>query len=255
MIFNYLDHTYTNNKGEKYTSATQFVKKFVKPFERDKKAAAFAKKNKRQVEDVIADWEKASSDAIRKGSAYHSLKEEQLLNLDSIIIDDYEHKIYASEWDTEGATKIARPLKLEPGIYPELILWSDRYKIAGQADYIEITKSGKINITDYKTSKEIKKSGFKRWDGSVEKMLYPLNNLEDCNFNHYCIQINLYAFLLKQHNRQLKIGDLKVEHVVCDYDEETDKVEIKEVNTHIVPYMQDEVKLALDYFKQKQELL
>lgn len=253
MRFNEQNHTYINDEGVQYTSATAFVKKFVSPFERDKIAAKFAKKNKRTIQDVLDEWKKISDDAIKKGTAYHKLKEEQLLSLDGVMIDDEKHQIFPSIW--EGDIKVAKTLKLEPGIYPELIMWSDKYKIAGQADYIEITKSGKINITDYKTSKEIKHHAFQKWDGTKQMMGYPLNHFEDCNFHHYCIQINLYAFLIKQHNRSLKIGDLKIEHVVCELNEETNEVQIKEVITYKVPHLQDDIKIALDYYKQKQELL
>jgi hypothetical protein len=253
MKFNDLNHTYINDSGVQYLSATSFVKKFVKPFDRDHIAAKFAKKNKRTIEDVINEWKKVSDEAIKKGIAYHKLKEEELLESGSILIEDQAHSIIPPEY--EGETKVSNSLKLEPGVYPELIVWSDRYKIAGQADYIEITKSGKINITDYKTSKEIKKNAFKRWDGSMDMMSYPLNNFEDCNFNHYCIQINLYAFLIKQHNRNLKIGNLSIEHVICDFNKDTNSVEIKEVVKYEVPNLQAELKSALDYFKEKQEFL
>lgn len=253
MRFNEQNHTYTNEEGILYTSATAFVKKFVPPFERDKIAAKFAKKNKRTIEDVLNEWKQVSEDALKKGTAYHKIKEEELLGMGSVLIEDEEHLIFPSIY--EGDIKISNTLKLEPGIYPELIMWSDKYKIAGQADYIEITKSGKINITDYKTSKEIKQHAFQKWDGTKQMMSFPLNNFEDCNFNHYCIQINLYAFLIKQHNRNLKIGDLKVEHVVCKLNEETGQVEVTEVITYKIPNLQEDIKRALEYYKQKQELL
>lgn len=253
MRFNEQNHTYINDEGVLYTSATTFVKKFVPPFERDKIATKFAKKNKRTVEDVLAEWKKISDDALRKGTAYHKLKEEELLGTEGVIIEDELHEIFPSTW--EGEMKVAKTLKLEPGIYPELIMWSDRYQIAGQGDYIEITKSGKINITDYKTSREIKLKAFQKWDGTKQMMNFPFNSFEDCNFNHYVIQINLYAFLIKQHNRNLKIGDLKIEHVVCEFNEETGQVEVKEVVPYKIPNIQEEIKVGLEYYKQKQELL
>jgi hypothetical protein len=37
--------------------------------------------------------------------------------------------------------------------------------------------NGKVNITDYKTNKEIKDKGFTNWEGITSKMFKPVNNL------------------------------------------------------------------------------
>lgn len=248
MKFNEESHSYFNDDGEIYLSATSFIKKFCKPFQRDKIAARYAKKHKKKVQDVIDEWTKISEVAMKKGTHYHKIKEDELIGKGSIFLDEVEHTVHKPFWH-EGL-KIQLLKKLEPGIYPELIVWSDKYKIAGQIDYAEITKSGYININDYKTSKEIKKQGYEKWDGSREMMNYPLNNLDDCNFSTYSLQLNLYAFLIKQHNRNLKIGKLTIEHVVGEF--EDDQFVLKEVKIHKVPNLQVEIKTALDYYKDQQ---
>jgi hypothetical protein len=251
MKFNDKYHTYTKD-NKKYTSVTTFVKGYAKPFDKINVAIKYAKKHKREVEDVIAEWDKISKDALEKGTHYHKLKEDFLINSPCIPIDGEDHLVHPTDWLEDE--KVAIPiLNLEPGIYPELIIWSDRYKLAGQADRVEITKSGKINIRDYKTSKEIKLNGFKKWDGTVDKMIFPLNDLEDCNFNHYAIQLNTYMYMLKLQNRKLEIGKMIVEHVICEFDGEN--LEVKEVIEYEIPNLQTEVKLALEHFKSKQEWL
>ena len=249
MKFIEQDHIYVNDEGEVYSSATSFIKTFCHPFEKQKIATKFAKKHKRTVEDVIAEWEKAGADAIKKGTAFHKIKEDELLALNNVVIEGEDHEVFASQWD--NGVKTVDKLSLEPGIYPELIVWSDKYQIAGQADYIEITKGGKINILDYKTSKEIKMKGFEKWDGTVQKMLFPLQNLDDCNFNHYSLQINLYAFLVKNHNRNLEIGKLTIQHIAGEYDESEDKFTITNIVDYPVPNMQKEIKIVLDYWNHK----
>lgn len=247
MRFNEEHHSYINDDGEVYTSATSFIKRFAKPFERIKIATKFAKKHKRTVADVLEEWDKAGSDAIKKGLFFHKMKEDELLAQQNILIDEEEHTIWPSKYD--GLDKITTSQKLDPGVYPELCVWSDNYQIAGQADYVEITKKGKINIEDYKTSKEIKKKGFENWDGTIQKMQFPLHSLDDCNFSHYSLQLNLYAFLIKQQNRNLKIGNLKIRHIVGEVNEETNNFEIKQIIDHKVPDLQKEVKIALEYYK------
>jgi hypothetical protein len=246
MRFNEEKHIYTNDEGEQYLSVTSFVKKFVKPFDKMKVAKKYAKKRKLSVEDVLADWEKAGQDAINKGTKYHKLQEDFLLNLGFMVLDNTEYPIVPCTY--EGSDKVSSKLTLEPGIYPELCVWSDKYKLAGQADYVEITKNNKINIVDYKTSKEIRTQGYEKWDGTTEKMLFPLQNLDDCNFNHYALQLNLYAFMIKQHNRNLEIGKLSIQHVTGEIDE-NDIFIISESMRYDVPNLQKEVKIVLEYHK------
>lgn len=247
MKFNELDHTYFNDDGELYVSGTSLIKKFCKPFERMKIATRYAKKHKRKVQDVLDEWDKTSKDAITKGVAFHKMKEDELSEKLHITLEDEEHDIFKANWH-EGL-KINDNLKLESGVYPELIVWSDKYQIAGQADYVEITKKGYINIQDYKTSKEIKKNSYEKWDGSKEMMYFPVHNLEDCNFNHYSLQLNLYAFLIKQHNRNLKIGKLSIEHIIGDFNEDTNSFSNVKVIPYKVPDMQLEIKILLEYYK------
>lgn len=247
MKFNEQAHTYFTDEGEVYGGVTSLIKKFCKPFEREKIAKNFAKKHKRKIQDVLDEWDKAGKDSIVKGIAYHKIKEDELNSNLHILIEDEEHPVFKSEW-SEGL-KVSNNLKLEPGVYPELIVWSDKYKIAGQADYVEVTKKDYINIKDYKTSKEIKMHGYKRWDGTIESMKFPIHYLEDCNYNQYCLQINMYAFFVKQYNRKLKIGKMSIEHIIGDYNEHEDKFSNIEVISMKVPDMQKDVKMLLEYYK------
>lgn len=248
MNFSEVDHIYYNDEGVNYQSATSLIKKYSKPFEREKIAAKYAKKNKKTVKEVLEEWTKLGDEAVQKGTAYHKMKETELLGKESCIIEDDEHLVHKNDWEENGI-KIRKSLKLEPGVYPELIVWSDRYTIAGQADYVEITKSNKINIKDYKTSKEIKTKAYEKWDGTREMMKFPVNNLEDCNFSHYSLQINLYAFLIRQYNRNLKIGKLQIEHIIGDYNLDTKEFELKQSVIYDIPDMQDEIRVLLEYHK------
>lgn len=247
MRFNEQDHIYYNDDGEVYLGSTSLIKKFCKPFDKQKIAAKYAKKHKRTVKDVLEEWDKKSKDAINKGLAFHKMQEDHLNEKLNISIEDESHPIVKAQW--LNGIKINDTLKLKPGVYPELIVWSDKYAVAGQADYVEITNKGSININDYKTSAEIKKEGYRKWDGSVDTMQFPLHNLDDCNFNHYSLQLNLYAFLIKQHNRNLKIGRLTIEHIIGDFNEDTKTFSNVRSIIHKVPDMQEEVRILLEYYK------
>src|SRR5687767_626540 len=86
MKFIEQDHIYVNDDGEVYTSATSFIKSFCNPFEKDKIAKKYAKKHKKTVEEVLAEWDKIGKEAIKKGTAYHKMKEDELLASGAIKI-------------------------------------------------------------------------------------------------------------------------------------------------------------------------
>jgi hypothetical protein len=57
-------------------------------------------------------------------------------------------------------------------------------------------------MVDWKRSKEIKKFGFKKGLGCC-------SHLQDCNFVHYTIQLNIYKYILEK-NYGLKITDMYI---------------------------------------------
>lgn len=76
-------------------------------------------------------------------------------------------------------------LDQERAIYPEFFIsyeFDTWLKIAGQLDCL-ILDGNDITILDFKTNKKIEKESF--FDQNTKKrqmMLYPLDNLPDCNF-------------------------------------------------------------------------
>ena len=47
-------------------------------------------------------------------------------------------------------------------------------------------------------------------------MKFPLNDLEDCNYNHYQLQLSLYAYILQKLNPEFNIRSLKIVHIARD---------------------------------------
>lgn len=43
-------------------------------------------------------------------------------------------------------------------------------------------------------------------------MKYPLNTLDDCNYNHYQLQLSTYAWMLQKINPNFEIKDLILYH-------------------------------------------
>lgn len=85
--------------------------------------------------------------------------------------------------------------------------------IVGIADVI-IKQGNKIKIIDYKTSDKIEKKA--RYDMKMKHkktFSYPINSIEDCNFNSYTLQLSIYAWILQQLNPTFEIESLEIYHI------------------------------------------
>ena len=87
-------------------------------------------------------------------------------------------------------------------------------------------------------SKEIKRrSFFNKAKKKNVTMKYPLNNIEDCNYQHYTLQLSLYAYILQKLNPEFNIKELKLVHIARDgkqtvYDLEYRKADIERMLKH-----------------------
>ncbi len=68
--------------------------------------------------------------------------------------------------------------------------------------------SQKYSILDWKTSKEIKTDSYKMKTGNKPET----NDLLDCKFNHYALQLSLYRYLLEK-NYDIMLDDQLIIHL------------------------------------------
>lgn len=170
---------------------------------------------------------------------------------------EYENKYYTKE--THSLKKFGLggkftckkgyyQLDLEKGIYPEFLVSlksKDGFlRVAGQLDLL-VKDGNDIYIYDIKTNKEIKqKSFFDKKSRSYQMMKFPLNNLMDCNYWHYSLQLSLYAYLLQQINPDFIIKKLKLIHV--DHSNNTTEYEC--------PYLKEDVIRMLKHYKKQYKI-
>ena len=86
-------------------------------------------------------------------------------------------------------------LELGSGVYPEFMVSyrEDDFLLCGQVDLI-IAEGDDIIIIDHKSNKKIEfKSFFDKYKKSQTMMKYPLNTIQDCNGQHYTLQLSTYA--------------------------------------------------------------
>jgi len=265
IVFKEEGHIYESTDGDniQWTGVTSFIGKFKPKFDRDGQAKK-SSKNKRSKwygktpKEILAAWDGESHRAITLGNWYHNQREADMLDFKTIERNGVEVPIIKPLVDGEGI-KISPNQKLDNGVYPEHLVYLKSIGICGQADVVEVV-DGVININDYKTNKEIKEKGFTNWEGITNKMYNPVSHLDDCNLNHYNLQLSIYAYIIKKHNPKLKIGKLTIQHVKFKQvgtdangypinEHVAGEPVLEDIKIYELPYLKDEVHSLITWLK------
>ena len=75
-------------------------------------------------------------------------------------------------------------------------------------------------------------------------MKFPLNNLEDSVWNHYQLQLSLYAYLLEQIKHEANVKTLRIIHLLDDGSEKIMECE----------YLKNDVERMLNHYKKQQKV-
>ena len=192
--------------GQVYISTTTFLGNYKPKKDWNLIASKYAKKNGQTKEHWIAVWKKNTEDACIKGSAYHAKKESEDLATE---VHQINNRTFALGPDTGDVQDL---YTLPDGVYLEILLWNEYFKLAGMADKITIwTEDGVryVEIMDYKTSKEIIDYNYIDRNGNKvisEKMLAPLGKVTNCSYNVYQLQLNIYGWMLTQFGFKIRGG-------------------------------------------------
>jgi hypothetical protein len=278
--FNEAAHKYFDltDPSIKFTSVTTMIEEFAQPFDKEfwsaykameklldadswkleKKSLLSTKKfdnsllelhdidinlfNKTQ-QGILDDWDAENRRSCERGTKIHSELENSMYKA--------KRNINLSKYQIGGrfeCQKDRTTLDLENAVYPEyLIHWdspSGKLHIAGQIDLL-VKKGNSITIGDYKTNKKIEtKSFFDSKIRSSVKMKFPLNNLDDCNYYHYCLQLSTYAYIIESYNPDFTIEELVLVH----FDHQDNMTVYK------LPYLKKEVERMLSFYE-KEHLL
>lgn len=259
-----ISHTYSDELGREYTSATRFLGSYKEAFNanliaplvaksRKKKFTALAAKKSVSIKEIqamqpvyergytvkaiLAEWDAKRDDANARGNQIHDNLEAMLLT-GKIAKDEYT-ETYKEVWKFIKAQEYHK-------LFPEVVLHSERIMIAGMADLRAQRTKSKNSVVDYYDYK----TNVIKYDSSSVKdnkkkqnnkfMLYPLEHLEECNFNSYALQLSLYAYM-DQMMYGTKIGRLAIINV-------NDGCEIIPV-----PYMKMEIELLFRHKEMRNE--
>lgn len=266
-------HKYVSVKeGEdiNWISVTTLIGKLKQPFDKEKVASRSSRSKKSKwfgmtPEEIIGAWEAESQRAISVGNWYHNQREEDILGLETLERYGVEVPIIHPISDDQGY-KLAPRQRLTEGVYPEHFVYMKSIGVCGQADLVEVV-DGNIHITDYKTNKEIKESSYVNWEGISQKMNFPVSHMDDCNLNHYNLQLSLYMYMMLKHNPKLRAGDMIIQHVMFEKEDEdengypilaeTDQGEpvIKDIKRYKLPYLKEEVQNIIHWLNENRHKL
>ena len=201
-------HTYyIRGKSEGYVSTTGFVHAFFPHFDADaviKQMMASTNWSKskyfgKTAEEISTEWSTSGAESSGKGTNMH-LAIEQWLNgatnlIDTDILKTSEWQYFQNFW--RDYYEKLEPYRMEWEVFDE------EHKLSGSIDAVFKNKEdGTYVIYDWKRSKEIKMKAYKGEAGYA-----PLDHLENVNYWHYTMQLNVYKWFLEKHYG-LKISGL-----------------------------------------------
>lgn len=189
---------------------------------------------------VKDDWKAKNLESTTRGTAIHAEIENSFYaNGKNVKLDKFG---IGGKFECR---KDYTDLDIENGVYPEYLIHriSDDgiLCLAGQIDLL-VKQGNDIYIIDHKTNKKIDQKGF--YDSKKkeeEHMKFPLNNLPECNFSHYEMQLSTYAWMLQKLNPNFIIKGLILNH----FDHEGNNVQYQ------CQYRKEEVEKMLCHYKKE----
>lgn len=239
-------HTYSLD-GYRYISATQLVGRFKNKFDTPERATYMADRYGQTPEYWINKWNDIRYTSLERGTGIHNEREQWLYANGGLntFHDSFGHRL---------------PLINYPdGTYPELLLWRHDAQIAGRTDKCIITKgytlpwtndsflrgtySGQaevpviriMDIEDYKTNRVLKTQSFGTKELGYLMMKGCLSHLQDCDINHYALQLSIYQYMAEYHG--FFPGYRKIIH----YQHPVEGIGTPHPKEYQLPYLRNEV--------------
>ena len=250
-------HKYSNLDEEdifQWVSVTKLVGCFKQPFDEYEVAEKCSKKKTgkyvgKTVDEILELWAKERKRAEKLGTWYHNQREGDMLQFNTVTRNGVVLPIVSP--DVRNGIKYAPVQKIGNGLYPEHFVYLRSASICGQADRVEVVDH-RLDVYDYKTNKEVKTRGHEFWDGTRKMMTGPLRHLEDCEFNHYALQLSIYMYIMLKYNYNLVPGIIEIHHVEF----EIEKLDENGFPVHAVDAMGEPVvvnvnRISLPYLKKE----
>lgn len=209
-----IEHKYHHRTtGKIYKSVTTTLTSIEPQFDSEAVSLAISKqansnKQERYIglsqAQILEFWQMLNDEANVYGTMVHDIVERYLL----------ANKFYFPDETPQGEFEWAvidsyNALKIDEGIavWPERILFSEKYELAGMSDLIIDIDEVFFDVWDWKTN-----IAFEFYNHFGNQTLYkPFDHLQACHWSVYTLQLSVYAYLYelefpKRRCRQICIG-------------------------------------------------
>lgn len=189
-------------------SVTTLIHKYQKPFDLEGMSALCAKREGVTQEEMKKRWANISKTACNHGIKMHTVAE-RIFNGefvdDSTFTDD--QKVVFQQIIAVVSKMKERPYDFES----EKIIFDPGINVAGTVDLIgKHRQTGEYLLVDWKTNKRIRKDN--EWG---QMFLSPVDDLPDCEFTTYGLQLSMYERILKKGG--YIEPDAKVRKFICHF--------------------------------------
>lgn len=238
LYFDEGPHKYTDSNNNEYISVTTIIGNYVPKFNAKYWAHKKAKEQGVSEKEILKQWEKIKTEACSRGNVTHNGLENAIKDVSKFkeAIKYLQQKEGRCVTIADIPDLIPVPLDIDEFIkatnnkYPEIYRVFQFYVERGYVIYSEIGVfdpqlliSGTIDIfcyrptdfviLDWKTNRDglqFESGYYKKdkttipnqltneWVRKSDKMLPPLNHLDECNGSHYTMQLSIYARLVER---------------------------------------------------------
>ena len=223
LQFDKTKHQYTYN-GNHLQSVTELIDSFFPKFDAAKYARVTASREGITTGEVLKRWEDLGRESQELGTAMHK-KIELFFQGINLQVDDsfklfkmFADKIHLNPYRTEWA------------------VFDEDHGIAGTIDFVDFT-DGRFTIYDWKRSDKILSNGVPLKASKYgEKGNYPIENLDNCPYYHYALQLGIYKYILER-KYNIQVSELRLGIFHPSYDKPY---------VLRMPYLGDEVNKLMD---------
>lgn len=185
---------FIDNNNKDVISITTYIHKFFNEFDTDYRIKEILNSEEYKNPDyryynmtydqIKNSWEKNGLDARTKGTELHEDIENYYNKLDTNN-ESLEFKYFLNFYnDFKDQLEAFRT---------EWYIFYDILKLSGSIDIVFKNKDGTLSIGDWKRTKNLYYNSFRN-----EKGKFPINYLDDCNYIHYSLQLNMYKIILEK---------------------------------------------------------
>jgi hypothetical protein len=141
-------------------------------------------------EQIKLKW-KTDGENSAKAGTYGHFNVELVLNGIKVIDNSIRHRYFVAFWDDfKEKYPQFKPYRTEQTVFYENF-GKNNVNLCGSIDFLLEDDDGNILVLDWKFCKEIKKNN------RYEKGLVPFEHMDNCNYSHYSLQLNIYRHILE----------------------------------------------------------